>query len=260
MEPLIFRNGRDISIQGIVPDVIQNKGIVPADIPKSEEKTRQYSKPPLNKIICGDALKELKKLPDKSIDLILTDPPYGLNKSGIKNDYDLSVFYASLPDSYRVLKDDAFYITFFSTKFLPKIFINNPFNYFWNFVLYCPHGRVGSPIGYTKYMSCTVFKKGNPKMTRRNKDIFVDTPGRMVEPDEGFIDHPTPKPKTFTGELLKMFSKEGDIVLDPFIGSGSTAVACKVAGRNYIGIELDKVYHQLAEKRLENFRWNMNSS
>ena len=90
-------------------------------------------------------------------------------------------------------------------------------------------------------------------MTKRNKDIFVDTPGRMIEPDEGFIDHPTPKPKTFIAAILEMFSKEGDIVLDPFIGSGSTAMACKLTKRKYIGIELDEKYCRLAEKRLKNF-------
>jgi len=198
MEPLIFRNGKDVSIQGIVLDVIREETPTSIVFPEVKTETKQYKKLPLNKIILGDALEKLKEFPYKSVDLILTDPPYGLQKTGIKNDEDLSVFYASLPDSHRILKDDAFYITFFSTKFFPKIFKNNPFEYFWNFILYCPNGRVGSPIGYSKYMSCTVFKKGKPKMNRRNKDIFVDTPGRMVEPDEGFIDHPTPKPKTCT--------------------------------------------------------------
>ena len=105
-------------------------------------------------------------------------------------------------------------------------------------------------------MTCTVFKKGNPKMAKRKKDIFVDTPGRMIEPDEGFINHPTPKPKTFTLEILKMFSREGDVILDPFIGSGSTALACKLTNRNYIGIELDKTYYNLAKKRIKTFCQN----
>jgi len=200
-----------------------------------------------------DCLKGLKLLPNNSIDLIFTDPPYGLNKTGIKNDNNLDLFYSILPDSRRVLKNDAFLITFFSTKFLPEIFKNNPFQYFWNFVLYCPNGRVMSPIGFTKYMSCVVFKKGSPRMIKKCKDIFMDTPGKMVEPDEGFINHPTPKPKTFIKELLTMFSKENDIVLDPFIGSGSTAVACKQLKRNYIGFEINQEYCALAINRLKKF-------
>jgi len=207
----------------------------------------------LNTIQNIDCIKGLKMLPDKSIDLILTDPPYGLNKKEIENDDNLKLFYTILPESYRVLKDDTFFITFFSTKFLPQVFKDNPFKYFWNFILYCPNGRVLSPIGYTKYMSCIVFKKGNPKMAKKGKDIFVDTPGKLVEPDEGFINHPTPKPKTFIKEILQMFSKEGDIVLDPFIGSGSTAVACKQIKRNFIGFEINEEYCKLAQERLAKF-------
>lgn len=200
-----------------------------------------------------DCIKGFRELKDETIDLVFTDPPYGLNKNGISNDKNLDYFYSILPQCYRVLKKDSFFITFFSTKYLPFAFINNPFIYFWNFVLYCPNGQVNSPIGYTKYMSCLVFKKGNPKMIKRSKDIFVDTPGRMVEPDEGYIDHPTPKPKTFIMEILKMFSKEGDIVLDPFMGSGATAVACIITDRKYKGFEIDKKYFELSLKRLEKF-------
>ena len=207
----------------------------------------------INTIQNIDCLEGFKKIPDRSIDLVLTDPPYGLNKQGIKNDHDLSLFYSILPESHRVLKDNSFFITFFSTKFLPYIFKNNPFQYYWNFILYCPNGRVMSPIGFTKYMSCVVFKKGNPKMVKRSKDIFVDTPGKMVEPDEGFINHPTPKPKTFIKEILNMFSKEGDIVLDPFIGSGSTAVACKILKRNYIGFDINNDYCKLSKNRISKF-------
>ena len=204
----------------------------------------------INTIQNVDCFEGFKMLPGKSVDVIFTDPPYGLNKEGIKNDHDLSLFYSSLPESYRVLKDDSFYITFFSTKFLPLIFKDNPFEYYWNFILYCPNGRVSSSIGFTKYMSCIVFKKGKAKISRKNKDIFVDTPGSMIEPDEGFINHPTPKPKTFIKDILSMFSKENDIVLDPFIGSGSVAVACKQLGRNFIGFEIEPKYCKIAEERL----------
>jgi len=207
----------------------------------------------LNTIQNIDCFEGFKMIPDKSVDLIVTDPPYGLNKVGIRNDNDLSLFYLSLPESYRVLKDDSFYITFFSTKFLPEIFKNNPFSYYWNFILYCPNGRVSSSIGFTKYMSCIVFKKGNAKIVKKGKDIFIDTPGSMIEPDEGFINHPTPKPKTFIKEILAMFSKENDIILDPFIGSGSVAVACKQIGRNYIGFEIDEKYSKIANDRVKKF-------
>jgi site-specific DNA-methyltransferase (adenine-specific) len=204
-----------------------------------------------NRIICGDSIKLMKKISDDSIDAIVTDPPYGLNKNGIANDEDLSTFYNILPECYRVLKNDSFFITFFSTKFLPKLFLNNPFSYFWQIILYCPLGSVNSPVGFTKYMSCFIFKKNKPKVAKSNKDIFEHIKGtRMIEPDEGFIDHPTPKPKHFIKEILGMFTKENDIVLDPFVGSGSTAMACKQTNRRFIGFEINPDYVEIARKRL----------
>ncbi len=204
----------------------------------------------INKIICGDCLRLTTKIPDGSIDTIITDPPYGLNKKGISNDLDLSTFYKVLPECYRVLKQDSWFVTFFSTKFLPELFKNNPFSYFWQIVLYCPEGMVKSPIGFTKFMSCFIFKKGNPTIVQWNKDIFKDTPGKMVEPDEGYINHPTPKPKHFIKEVLKMFTKENDLILDPFIGSGSTAIACSHLNRSFVGFEVNPDYIKIANERL----------
>ncbi len=67
------------------------------------------------------------------------------------------------------------------------------------------------------------------------------------------IDHPTPKPKHFLREILKMFTREGDIVLDSFIGSGSTAVACIQLNRKFIGFEIEESYWKLAQKRVSKF-------
>lgn len=206
----------------------------------------------VNKIICGDSRELIKRIPDKSIDAVITDPPYGLGKKNIMNDNDLSVFYEILPECYRVLKDDSFFITFFSTKYLPDLFKQNLFTYLWQIVLYCPEGKVNSPVGITKYMSCFVFIKGSPKIVQRAKDLFVDTPGKMIEPDEGYIEHPTPKPKHFIKELLKMFTKEGELILDPFVGSGSVSLACYQMNRNFIAFEIKKEYCLLAYQRLEN--------
>jgi len=217
----------------------------------NESVKYQYPKDFINKIVCGDCFELFRHIPDREIDCIVTDPPYGLNTKGIKNDTDLSIFYNILPECHRVLKEDSFFITFFSTKFLPKLFENNPFTYFWQFILYCPEGSVKSPIGFTKYMSCFAFKKGNPRLVRWKTDIFRDTPGKMVEPDEGFINHPTPKPKHFIKEILQMTTNENDLVLDPLIGSGSTAVACKQLNRRFIGFEIKKEYCALANERLE---------
>lgn len=100
-------------------------------------------------------------------------------------------------------------------------------------------------------MSCFIFKKGNPKIVHWNKDIFIDTPGKMVEPDEGYIDHPTPKPKHFIKEILKMWTREDDLILDPFIGSGSTAMACLRLNRKFIGFEIEEKYCKIALGRVQ---------
>ena len=62
----------------------------------------------------------------------------------------------------------------------------------------------------------------------------------MVEPDEGFINHPTPKPKHFIKEIMDMTTLENDLILDPFIGSGSTAIASKQLNRKFIGFEVQR--------------------
>ena len=75
------------------------------------------------------------------------------------------------------------------------------------------------------------------------RDIFVDTPGKMVEPDA----------KHFIRGILKMFTREDDIVLDPSIGSGSTAVACIQLNRKFIGFEIEESYRKLAQKKVSKF-------
>ncbi|MBI5574665.1 MAG: hypothetical protein HY919_09015 [Elusimicrobia bacterium] len=129
----------------------------------------------INNIINNDCTEVIKRIPDEKIDYIFTDPPYGLNTKGISNDKNLDLFYSVLPECYRVLKENSFFATFFSIKYLPSLFQNNPFKYFWQFILYCPNGSVRSPIGFTKYMTCIVFKKGNPKLVKWRTDIFKDT-------------------------------------------------------------------------------------
>ena len=69
-----------------------------------------------------------------------------------------------------------------------------------------------------------------------------------------YINHPSPKPKKFISEILKMFSHEGDLVLDPFIGAGSTAVACCLTNRKYIGFEIEVEYCKIAEERLNKIK------
>ena len=80
MEPLIFRDGRDVFIQGIVLDVIREEGAATIQLPEYK-KTEKYRELPLNKILCGDAVEVLKKIPSNSVHLAITSPPYNVGKN-----------------------------------------------------------------------------------------------------------------------------------------------------------------------------------
>lgn len=69
--------------------------------------------------------------------------------------------------------------------------------------------------------------------------------------DKKLWNHPTIKPLDFTEKIIRNSSRKGETVLDPFMGSGTTGVACKKLERNFVGIELSKEYFEIAEKRIE---------
>jgi site-specific DNA-methyltransferase (adenine-specific) len=69
--------------------------------------------------------------------------------------------------------------------------------------------------------------------------------------------HPTQKPKPLMGMIINDFSKAGDTILDPFMGSGTTGVACKELGRNFIGIEIEPKYFEIAKRRIDNTQVDM---
>ncbi len=125
------------------------------------QKKLRFPEDFINKIILGDALDLIKLIPDNSADVVLTDPLYELSKDGIRNDADLTTFYRILPECYRVLKVVSllpFSVQSFCQNYLKII-----------------HSNISSAF---------VFKKGDPEIPHLGKDIFVDTPGKMVEPDE----------------------------------------------------------------------------
>ena len=90
--------------------------------------------------------------------------------------------------------------------------------------------------------------------------MFIDTPGKMIEPDEGYIQHPTPKSKTFIREVIKMFTVEGDLIFDPFSGSGSVLLASMLTGRKYLGCEIENKYFNIAESRLSKFKHKLSDA
>lgn len=207
-----------------------------------------YPKDFINKIVLGDSIEVMKEIPDDSVDLIFTDPPYGIDKKKIKGDEDFGLFRKSLIECYRILKDNCFYLTFIGTGQFDKVFIDNPFTYRWTAILYIDNGMVSGNLGLSSYIPCMVFQKGDAKIKHRISDVMkMSTSSKLCSKRY----HPYEKYIPFIKRLLKNVSNKNDIVLDPFLGSGTTAVACKELGRRFIGIEINPEYCKVAEERLK---------
>ena len=199
-----------------------------------------------NTIIQGDCLQVMKDIPDKSVDLVLTDPPYNYDFNYASNCNDnlkeQEYFHWCkkwFNEIQRISK--CLVITIGLKNIYGWIEIENPLHIAcWakpnamtamkNVKLNCwepilIYGELKKPINY---------------------DLYIHNISKQK--DTG--NHPCPKQPIFWKKLVLDYSEEGDIVLDPFLGSGTTAVACKHLKRNFIGIELSEEYCEIARQRL----------
>lgn len=187
----------------------------------------------LNKIYNGDCLEIMRGMPDKSVDLVLTDPPYGIGISSNpfrqkfeKQDWDNAVPSKEYFDEiFRVSKEQIIWGGNYFALPQSRCF------YVWDKV---------QPQSFSSAMceQAWVSKQSPAKLFKQ----------RVVSIQKF---HPTTKPV----ELMKwclMFFPEAQTVLDPFLGSGTTAIACKNLNRNFIGIEISKEYCKIAQERLDN--------
>ena len=238
----------------------------------------------LNKIIQGDYLEIMKDIPDDSIDMILTDPPYGVSEKGVfetpeKNykrvyeEWDIDVEELTkkfIKESYRVLKNGgAIYITcsFHNLRLCWDALEKEGFTFRNNFVFAKTNAM---PIKFAKqigiyaysYENALYFTKGVTKTFNYNylkainggkqfRDFMVIT-NRDRSSRFGKHLHPCEKPLPVFELFIHASSNKDDIILDPFIGSGTTAVACKKLNRKFIGIEINPEYCKIAKKRLVN--------
>lgn len=200
------------------------------------------------KLILGDCLEVMKTMPDKSVDLVLTDPPYGI---GIA-EWDKIDYYDFLfGESMRVLRDGCYAFIFSTKKNLKRPdFKHDIFAVIKNFAQYRQHlGMIDAwyPIIY--------FVKGRPRKLTQKRNWFLlntaNTSRNKGNPKTN-SEHKTPKNVDIINQIIKCHSKENEIVIDPFMGSGTTAVACKELGRNFIGIEISPEYFKIAEQRIKN--------
>ena len=230
----------------------------------------------IDKIICGDALEVLKNIPNESIDCVVTDPPYFVLKAlsegerkkvsdtcewDYYNDLDefLEFTKAWLNECYRVLKQDSQCYVFWSQKWMKEFWnLKQPFEIKRMLIWYHPNvtWKFTSKMWLWQYDPIFFLTKGKVKkfnlsfVKNENKDVIIEvTPQTNYKRDKQY--HPLQKPLNVVKLLIKASTNEGDIVLDPFCGSGTTLVACRMLNRKFIGIEINEKYVRIAEKRLK---------
>ena len=206
----------------------------------------------INRIINGDCREVLSTLAPRSADLVVTDPPYLVNYKdrlgrSIANDRasDDDVL-ECFSDLYRVLKPDSFCISFYGWNRI------DAFHSAWTRAGFSLAGHIVWHKRYASNARYLEYRHEQAYLLVKGKPRTPAAPLSDVQPWEysGNRLHPTEKAVGILRPLVETFSRPSAIVLDPFAGSGSTLVAAALAGRNYIGIELERRYCQIADKRL----------
>lgn len=207
----------------------------------------------INEVVWGDCIEGMKRIPDKAIDLILTDPPYNAKNIGPnKRVYEKQIM--KFPDiEYKKFCKQWFRQAKRISKtlvFTPGI--ANTHNYpqpNWIIAWHKPAARSFNRFGgYNAWEPIFIYGK-IAKSKRLGQDYFLVNTLNFSKGVEK--NHPCPKPPFLWGRLVDKFSNEGELVLDPMMGSWTTARVCKDLNRNFIGFELEEKYCQIGEKRLE---------
>jgi len=244
------------------------------------------------KLYRGNCLEVMKKIPDKSIDMILTGPPYGTTSCPWDSVIDLRLMWGKVK---RVMKKSKAFVFTSNQPFTSLLIMSNisMFKYCWVWdkgvsgsfanskynplkthedicifgngrIFYSPQMRkrkkvkkIGS-VNSISRQGGTEVKFNSEKLNKFKtyneafpKTVLPISP-RSKKSDRGL--HPTQKPVALMEYLIKTYTNEGETVLDFTMGSGSTGVACKNTNRDFIGIELDEKYFEIAKKRIKNTR------
>lgn len=213
----------------------------------------------------GDCLELMKDIPDQSINLVLTDPPYNIARSNNFNtmgragldfgawDKNADIF-SYIKECSRILNKNGSLIIFnawanlgdiakfaesykFVTKDMLRLEKSNPM----------PRNRDRRYI--TDYECAIWFTMPNAKWTFNRQDDNYQRPKFVCSIDRGL--HPTQKPLKLMEDIIKIHSNPSDIIVDCFAGSGTTLIAAKNLNRQFIGIEKEKEYYDIAVRRLQ---------
>ncbi len=205
----------------------------------------------INTIICGDCLEVMRDWPDDCVDLVLTDPPYGKKWTrGTKaigvakhtNESDSLVWDKKPEEAYfnKILRVGKRAIIWGGNYFTDKLPVSNCW-LVWDKRGNFPRGE------QVPFADCELAWTSENKVVKK---FTLISQGFVSEVKE-LRQHPTQKPLELFAWCVKMFSKEGDVVADMYLGSGTTCVAAKMLGRRYIGIDISPEYCEIARKRIE---------
>ena len=194
--------------------------------------------------ILGDARELIKEVPSGSVDAIITDPPFGL---GMDEYDDPEVFFELEDEMWRVLKPDGWLVFYYATKKLPEAFRLRRFRYVWAIAcVFLGAKTTGkTTFGDQMWNLVLVFAKGSPRVGHRHSDIIYGDEFPLV-PFK--VKDPLFKPTMANAMLIGMFTRPGDLVLDPFAGYGSIPMVCEVLGRRWLAFEIDPVKFEVAHK------------
>ncbi len=276
-----------LSPQAIGANIDVKNAILRAKPVKFSKRNNKLPPKYLDKIICEDSLKCLKKLPDNCIDIVVTSPPYnfGMDYSDHEDVNTWSDYFNNLFEMFdeciRVLKYGGRIVVnvqpLFSDYIPSHHLVSNFFlergltwaaEIIWDKSHYnCKYTAWGSwkspSSPYLKYTweFLEVFCKGDINAHRKSKNIDIDkeefkgwyNARWKVAPERDMkkFNHPAMFPKKLIERVVKLYSYKGDIVLDPFNGAGTATYVAAEQHRHYLGIDLSKEYCKTAENRLE---------
>lgn len=230
-------------------------------------------------IVCGDAVEELRRIPDKSCQLIVTDPPYNLNKNYGNNqdklafDEYLEFSREWLREAYRILADDGTIYVFMGMRYISYIYsileqeLGMHFN---SWITWFYTQGIGKKKGFSpRHDDILMFTKDDKRFVFNLDDVRVPqkfyrsvnnmrgaNPGNVWEfshmhyCNKNRKPHPTQKPEGLYERMILASSNPGDLVVDPFAGSGTALRVCQQTRRSCIGIEINPEYVEMAKERL----------
>ena len=189
----------------------------------------------------GDCLKFMKTLPDKSVDCVITDPPYGVNyqyNNYLDTKENLQLIIPSLIfESQRIARRVAIFTG------IKNLDLYDGFDWVYGWIV--PAGSGVSSYGFTCWTPIVFYGKDAYSGKGSYPDVFVD-----YNPKRTGIKHPCEKPLSIMNWAIKRFSLKNEVVFDPFMGSGTTGVAAIQLGRNFIGCEINPDYFAIAQRRI----------